>query len=184
MATPKHLQRSTPQYALEPLPEEQAAQSKPVAQPQSVAIQASQRERVLIDPRTLDDTLPAAKAIAAGMGWLNSVITTMFTTADLQTFITDKPATWIAWAGGFIFAAVLTFGQIYTSGRNRKAYAVFLFPDALMTSVQWGKWLLLPLFLKLIPLWWLAVMMAAVTGGIIGIVSARTPERLTFGKRV
>ena len=140
-------------------------------------------DATLLDPRIVDRTLPAAKAIAAALGWINSVATTVLTARDVQSFITDQPPTGIALVAGFGFAALLTFGQIYTSGRYRKTYAMFLFPDALMTSIQWSKWLLLPLFLKLVPAWWLAVMIAAVIGGIIGIISARTPERLTFGVR-
>lgn len=182
MATPQHLQRSTPQYTLEPLPEEYPAPPAG-SQSQSVAIHTPQREQVLIDPRLLDQTLPGAKAIAAALGWINSIATTVLSAADLQHFVTDKQSNWIAIVAGFAVAAFLTFGQIYTSGRNRKAYAVFLFPDALMTSLQWGKWLLLPLFLKLIPIWWLAVVVAAIIGGVIGIVSARTPERLAFGSK-
>ncbi len=195
MTTPAHLQNRVYQYDVEPELEPEHAQS---TRKNVHPVQPSYKSRVnpveprrsepvgeatLLDPRLIDRTLPAAKATAATLGWINSVATTVLTARDIQTFITDRPATMIALLAGFGFAALLTFGQIYTSGRYRKTYAVFLFPDALMTSIQWSKWLLLPLFLKLIPIWWVAVITAAIIGGIIGIISARTPERLTFGVR-
>lgn len=184
MATPKHLQRSPAQYDDYTLDDGTApAAAAALAPANNRPAKAPPAERVLIDPRVIENSLPIAKAVAAGLGWFNSVVTTMFTAADLQIFITSRPPTWVAWAGGFLFAAALTFGQIYSSGRNRTVYAIFLFPDALMTALQWGKWLFLPLFLKLIPTWWIGVALASIIGGIIGIVSARTPERLTFGKR-
>jgi len=141
------------------------------------------KERVLIARKNIDDTLPHAKAIASAIGWINSLITTVFTTMQVESYITQAPSTWIAVLAGFGLAALLTFGQIYTSGRNRTAYAIMLFPDALMTSLQWCNWFLLPLWLRLLPTnWTLAVTIAAIIGGIIGIISARLPEHLTFGK--
>ena len=205
MQTPAHLQNRVYQYDVEPELEPERPQS--ANQPHTTStrenelnqVQISYKSRpnpaqppcqpapsgeaTLLDPRLIDRTLPAAKAIAAALGWVNSVATTVLTARDVQTFITDRPATTISILAGFAFAALLTFGQIYTSGRYRKTYAVFLFPDALMTSLQWGKWLLLPLFIKLIPIWWIAIVVASIVGGIIGIISARIPERLTFGVR-
>lgn len=184
-STPNHLRSKPQQYDFDPTlePERDAVAPAAVVTRPAVAKKSPPKERVLIDKKNLDDTLPHAKALAAALGWLNSIVTTMFTAAQIQTFITDHPASWIAWAAGFVAAALITFGQIYTSGRNRVGYAVLLFPDALMTSVQWCQWVLLPLMLKLLPhAWALAVIIAAIIGGIIGIVSARLPERLTFGK--
>lgn len=149
----------------------------------STKIHTKQQEKVLIDRRSIEIALPYAKAGLSTLCWINSILTTMLTTADIQTFVTERPSTPLAWGIGFGLAAVLTLAQIFASGRNRAGYAVALFPDALMTSYQWCQWLLLPLFIKLLPgAWSIAVFVAALAGGLIGIVSARLPERLTFGK--
>ncbi len=187
MATPpNHLKRATPQYedfqieGAEPIPAAVAALMQNGGRPAKA--QPSTSERPLIHRHNIDDTLPWAKGAASLLGWINSAATTTLTAADIQVFTTRQPATWAAWVLGFGVAVVLTLGQIYTAKRTRAGYAICLFPDALMTSYQWCSWALLPFFLRLLGVWWLAVVVAALIGGVIGIVSARLPERLTFGK--
>jgi hypothetical protein len=183
--TIKHLERPQQQYDDFTINDDDTAApvviSRQISRPASKAKRARPAERVLIDRKNIDDALPAAKAIASALCWINSGFTTMLTAAGIQTFITDRPSTWVAWLIGFIVALILTFGQVFTSERTRVGYTITLFPDALMTSFQWCQWLLLPLCLKLFPSWTVAVILAALAGGLIGIVSARLPERLTFG---
>lgn len=181
MATPNHLQRPKPQYDDFTIDGDPAAPAAALAY-RTASRPAAPAERPLIPRRNIDDTLPWAKGAASLLCWANSAVTTMLTAADIQVFTTRQPATWAAWVVGFMVAGVLTLGQIYTAKRTRAGYAVVLFPDALMTSYQWATIALLPFFLRLLGAWWLAVLVAALVGGVIGIISARLPERLTFGK--
>jgi hypothetical protein len=181
MATPKHLQRATPQYEEFTIDGEQPNPAVALTYRQA-SRPAVPAERVLIPRHNIDDTLPWAKGAASLLCWVNSGVTTILTTADIQVFTTRQPSTWAAWVGGFAVALVLTGGQVYTAKRTRVGYSLLLFPDALMTSYQWCSWWLLPFFLRLLGSWPLAALAAAIVGGIIGIVSARLPERLTFGK--
>lgn len=186
MATPKHLQRAKPQYEEFSIEGDQAAPAAMYRASSRPAVRVNYTQpasTVLIDRKSIDKSVPVAKAIASAACWVNSGITTVLTVADIQVFITDRPSNWIAWVSGLTIAVALTFGQIYTSGRHRKGYFFCLFPDACMTAMQWCSFLLLPLCLKLFPAWVLAVIVAALIGGIIGIVSARLPEQLTIGIR-
>ncbi|HEY1015713.1 MAG TPA: hypothetical protein VGE07_23595 [Herpetosiphonaceae bacterium] len=128
----------------------------------------------------LERWLPAAKLAASVGGWANSLVTTILTCMQIQEFAYGYTS-WLGFIFGVVLAVGLIVGQIFTLKRSRVWYAIFLFPDALMTSVQWCQWILFPVAFKLMP-WLPAAATASVAGGVLGIISARMPEKLTFGK--
>ncbi len=144
----------------------------------------------LFDFNRLDDSRPLIKKAACVLGWGNSAITTIATTLGIQHWLYGLRDPRGALAG-IALAAILFAGQIYTLRKSRSGYAVFLTPDALMTAWQWCNWILIPLAVKLAGSpdfgsrrWVIAVGSAAIIGGVGGIVSARLPEKLAFGRDV
>jgi hypothetical protein len=163
---------------------------QPAAQRQNAHVQDQLAERALIERDTLDRTLPTAKAVLAALGWGNSAITTMTTGAQLQQLMwranhpdVESPLPWMGAGIGALVAGLLTFAQIYTSGRSAWGYRLCLLPDALTTGFQWCWWILVPIFSVLLPNQALAILLAVVVSIPIGIYSARLPERMVFGKR-
>jgi len=196
MATPKHLQRATPQYEEFTIDGDQPSPAAALTYHQA-SRPAVPAERVLIKREALDKTTPTAKAAAAVLGWMNSVGTTALTGIQIEYAVrryyapaeaAPFPLTGIL--TGFLFQVILTFGQIYTAERSKWGYRLCLAPDALLTAWQWANLALYPvliaLFSLVLPMTWAmaaAIFLASVIAWTIGVYSAQLPERMVFGKR-
>jgi hypothetical protein len=197
MATPSHLAKATPTYDEFTIGDDEPAAVKVVSRKVSTARTSAPAEQTLIPRKTLDDTTPMAKAALAILCWANSIGTSALTGAQIQLAVLrhnhpGMPTGWPA-AGviiGAAFQLILTFAQVYTAERSPTGYKVALAPDALMTAFQWGQWLLYPVLIALLSLilppivaLGIAVAGAIVGSWVIGVWSAKLPERLVFGPR-
>lgn len=196
--TIKHLQKSTPTYDQNFTFEDEDTTpvvSRSISRP-AVKVKYTD-ERVLIGRESLDRTTPTAKAAAAVLGWANSIGTTVLTGIQIQNAVhrhynpgVDAPFPLAGILAGFALQALLTFGQIYTAERSVWGYRLCLAPDAALTAWQWGRWLLYPVFIALLslvlsPTWAMiaALTVSSVIAWIIGVYSAKLPERMVFGQR-
>ncbi len=151
----------------------------------------------LLSRDILDTTLPRAKATLAVACWVNSITTSVVTGAQVQLIVhyyqspaLAAPLPWVGGLLGFLFQLILTFGQIYTAGRSVWGYRLCLAPDAGMTALQWGQWIVYPVLIALLSLvlgapaaLWIALAATGIITWYIGVYSAKLPERLVFGQR-
>jgi hypothetical protein len=197
MATPSHLQRAKPTYDEFTIGEDGSAAIEVVSRKATAARAPASAEQTLIPRKTLDDTTPMAKAALAILCWANSIGTSALTGAQIQIAVlrhnhpgmpTGFPVTGVII--GSAFQLILTFAQVYTAERSPTGYKVALTPDALMTAFQWGQWLLYPVLIALLSLvlpsiiaLGIAIAGAIVGSWVVGVWSAKLPERLVFGPR-
>lgn len=143
---------------------------------------------------TVNHTLPHAKLAASAVGWINSAATTIISTVQMTEIIYLQKNTSAVSAPmsmfvlgmliGLFFFLFLTGGQIYAlAAKNQTAYAAFLIPDVAMTGFQWRQSILLPLATATLGVS-IEILIGTWAIGIgIGILSAKLPEWLTFGKQ-
>lgn len=196
MATPNHLQRPKPQYDDFVISDDQAAPAAAVVY-RTASRPAAPPEQVLIKREALDKSTPTAKAVLAVLCWMNSIGTTALTGIQIQRAVhqhyspgTAAPFPWAGILAGFLFQLLLTFGQIYTAERSAWGYRLCLAPDAALTAWQWGQLALYPVTIALLslvlpatPALLLALTLSATAAWMIGVYSAKLPERMVFGQR-
>ncbi|WP_110513212.1 hypothetical protein [Herpetosiphon llansteffanensis] len=135
---------------------------------------------VLFDLRRLEPSRKLVKGIACTLGWGNSIVTTVSTLSDFQHWLWGI-RDYRGILAGLGLALFLFLGQLYTLRRTAWGYGCFLAPDAMITAYKWCEWLFYPIAYKLtsgLP----AIALAWGAGLILGIVSARWPEYLAFGR--
>lgn len=152
---------------------------------------ARAQERPLLPRQVLERSLPRVKALAAAAGWGNSLVTGVLTGAQLQQAIWahDHPGVPGPWPLTGVLLGVLlsigcTVGQVFTIDRHTMAYRVFLAPDVATTAWQWWYWMFEPLS-RIVPedlrRWVVPILL--LIPFMIGVFSAKLPERIVFGPR-
>jgi len=148
--------------------------------------------RSVLNWQSVHATMPLAKMLASGVGWLNSAATNVMSSVQMVATIysvqnparPDMPTSTFLLAVGiglFLFL-FLTCGQIYALGANHHAaYLGFLIPDVAMTAWQWQAAILYPLLLVQFGQRIETTLGAWALGIGIGVLSAKLPEWLTFG---
>lgn len=138
-------------------------------------------------PRSwIDTTLPGARVLFGLLFVVYSAVSTIILFAEDIRRLTGDRAGFIIpdrfWFG-IGLAALIFLGELYTSERYPRVYALFLVPDTLYSARLMQPWLL-TLFVAYLdwhPL--LLMFLTWIASGILGYWSARLGEELLFGKR-
>lgn len=153
-----------------------------------------QSRRSVLNWQSVHATMPLAKMIASGIGWFNSAATNVISAVNMTAAIYayKNPTQPIMATSTFLLAvaiglflfAFLTSGQIYALGaQHHGAYLAFLAPDVAMTAWQWHGIILYPLLVVQFGARIETTVAAWVLGIGVGVLSAKLPEWLTFGKQ-
>lgn len=181
MATPKHLQRPTPQYdfqvVLEPLPEEQP-------QPHAVVQRQSSNQKATAQPFRSPITRGTIRTyeplywlvLALGAFAVSAVSTVMQVIKLFDIAGATLPLAAVAVIGGTI-AFVIFLGELLTNDRPF-VYGCFLMVDIAFT-LTWS-W---PAFYRLSSAAGAGMWGAAILGALIAWFCAWLPERVLLGRR-
>jgi hypothetical protein len=196
--TIKHLERPKQTYDDFTISDDDTAApvivSRQISRP---AVRKSTAEQVLIPRETLDKTTPTAKAVLAILCWANSIGTTALTGMQIQNAVhnhyhpgTTAPIPIAGIVAGFVLQVILTAGQAYTAERSVWGYRICLAPDAALTAWQWGRFIMYPISIALLSLvlsatWAMvaSLIIASIVSWMVGVYSAKLPERMVFGQR-
>ncbi len=139
----------------------------------------SNAERTVLDWQVIDDTLPAAKAFGAAVGWGNSLVTNVLCCIWFEV-ASAGGWSWVGVVVGCVSWAILLGAQLYTVSRHEVGNIAASFPDIVMTAVPW----------YFVFVWFFGVLFGAAgpflagpCAWYLGVVSGRMPERLVLGKR-
>ena len=180
MATPKHLQRSTPQYedyTIEGTSTAPAAELRQTSSKATFARPAAPAPYVPpVDRRQMDKLRPAFYLVLAGAFFALSVISTVAQVGYILELGGLDLRPWQAITAGAVVAALITAGELLTG--EGLIYFCFLIPDVALTV--WWLW---PVLLNWSEAAGTAGWGAAVGGMALGILSAWIPERVVLGAR-